>query len=127
LADIPSGRFTPENESIMRHAWWIFIVLSLLPAGVYLLVSALALVLGVPGPAQWVAEILLTGSGAIPMLWLTVIGGPVLGMVAAMILQLSSGHNARTTNWIGMIAWMLLIACVITCVPLPWLLFLAGD
>lgn len=103
------------------RAWRILTVVSLLPAVAYLVILMLAL-LGVPGPASWLVEGLMAGPWSVPLLWALVIGGPVIGVIGSLILELSQRSGISFGSVCGVIAWILLVLCLVTCVPFPWIL-----
>jgi hypothetical protein len=111
-----------------RQTWRILTIVSLLPAVAYLLILALAVVFEVLGPASWLVRDLLNGTWSIPLLWLLVIGGPIISVIGNLILQLSpEAGRSSSTGLIGIIAWILLLLCLTTCLPFPWLFFVGTD
>ena len=111
-----------------RTIWRVIAIVSLLPAAAYLLLLALTLVLNDSEPARWLLGDMLEGPWAIPLFWLLVVGGPILAVIGNLILQLSPKPGHSGIGVFGLIAWIMLVLCVVTCLPFPWLLFvIAAD
>ena len=102
-------------------------VISLLPSVAYLMVLALAVMFEVYGPAAWFVEETIDGPWGIPLLWLLALGGPIISVIGSLILQLPSDSGQRHGGVVGLIAWVLLLMCLISCLPFPWIFLVAAD
>ena len=109
-----------------RWLWQTVRIVGLVPAIMYLLLLALALV-GADALARWVCDSALAGAWSVPILLLLSLGGPTLSVIASLILRLDSQCNAAGKDIWGMVAWMVLVLSLCTIVPFPWLFMVAAD
>jgi hypothetical protein len=115
-----------HGERMDRCLWQTVRIVCLVPAIMYLLLLALALI-GADGMARWLCSWALAGVWSVPMLLLLSLGGPTLSVIASLILRLDSrGSHAGKDIW-GMVAWMVLLLSLCTIVPFPWLFMVAAD
>jgi hypothetical protein len=103
------------------RAWRAFAILAVLPSLAHLLVVSLA-VLGVTAPAAWVSSCVLGGPWSVPVLWALVIGGPLLSVIAGLMLELWPGRERHFGRFFGMCSWVMLIIGLVSTLPLPWIL-----
>jgi hypothetical protein len=85
------------------------------------MVLSMALV-GVTAPAVWISSHLLAGVWAVPILWAFVIGGPLLGVIAGLMFDLSAGSGRSFGRLFGMGSWVVLILSLVGTLPFPWIL-----
>ena len=115
------------KEGMNRIAWRTIAVLCLMPAGAYLLLMSVTLALGDPKFASWVLGDIMDGQWSIPLFWLVVIGGPLLSIITTLIVQHSPTRERVRPNLLGIVAWVILVLCLVTCLPWPWLLMVVED
>lgn len=96
-------------------------LIAVLPGVIHLVLLALAMV-GIVDPAVWVAGHLLAGPWSIPVLWLFVIAGPLVGVLTNLTVGLRQREAGSSGGAWGMFAWALLILGLVTSLPLPWIL-----
>ncbi len=115
-----------HRERMDRLLWQAVRITCLVPAVLYLLLLALALV-GAEGPARWLCDSALAAAWSVPLLLLLSLGGPTLSAIATLILRLDSrcSHSGRDV-W-GMVTWMVLLLSMCTIVPFPLLFMVGAD
>lgn len=112
---------TSDPSSSELRAWRAISIGAMLPGLVHLLVLVVALA-GLVEPAIWISGHLLDGPWSVPLLWTFVIGGPLLSVIASLMLELWPGKTRPVGTAFGMLAWALLIVGLVTTLPLPWIL-----
>ena len=115
-----------HGERVDRWLWQTVRIVCLVPAIMYLLLLALALV-GADGLARWLCDSALAAAWAVPMLLLLSLGGPTLSVIASLILRLDSRCSHAGKDIWGMVAWMVLLLSMCAIVPFPWLFMVAVD
>jgi hypothetical protein len=98
----------------------IFVLFCLLPGAAYFVILILAL-FGILSPARWLVG-LLSGIWSVPLLWLAVIGGPMLAVIGSLILSTGQRSGRRVDRICGGAAAMLLILNLLSCIPFPFIL-----
>jgi hypothetical protein len=97
----------------------ILSILALVPAGAYAVSTVLTLTAGSSAPTEWLRDLFAQSAGAIFVIWAVLLGGPVLSLVANLTLE-RPGQRAPFQKVCTIIAWMLLLWCLVTTVPFPW-------
>ena len=92
----------------------------LLPGVAYFIILMLALV-GIVGPARWLAG-MFSGAWSIPLLWVVLIGGPLLSAIGTLILGTGHRIDRRLDRIYGWASVMLLFFNLISLVPFPFIL-----
>ena len=106
---------------------WLFLR-GVLPRATPLADSGLALALvGAEGPARWLCDSALAAAWSVPLLLLLSLGGPILSVIATVILQLDSRLSHKGWEVWGMIAWIVLLLSMCTIVPFPLLFMVGAD
>lgn len=101
--------------------------MSIVPATAYLGLLAATLVLNDSQPASWLLGDIVDGQWGIPLFWLVVVGGATLSVIGNLMPQLSPRLGSSSTGVFGVIAWVVLVLCLVTCLPIPWLFFVVAD
>lgn len=114
------------STSASARQWQTVTLVAVLPGVIHFLLLALAMA-GIVDPAVWVAEHLLAGPWSIPMLWLFVIGGPLISVLTSLTLELQQGKACSFGGAWGMFGWAMLILGLVTSLPLPWILVFENN
>jgi hypothetical protein len=125
---MPSGTSTMDRSPERTGQWLsISVVATVLPALAYFATLTLGM-FGILGPARWLFDALCGPLWFMPLFWLLVIGGPMLSAIGSLMLTERHGTRSRLERGCGWMAIGLLILNIVTCVPIPWFVFLlAGD
>lgn len=109
----------PHTEQSLL-GWRIIAVIAPFPAILYLCVLGIGAI-GITDPAIWVSNQLFGPTWAPPFLLVFVLGGPVMSIIADLILELrhEKERPPRRVRWLY--AFVLLVAGFVTTVPVPWI------
>jgi hypothetical protein len=111
-----------------RRFWMVVTIAGLLGPMVHFFVFAIWLVAGVREPATWLAEKVYAADPlAIPVLWVMVICGPIMGLIGSLILGLWERPGFTIGKLCGAFAWFLLLFGFLSALPGPWILLALED
>lgn len=113
---------TNISKSTTIGLWQAIWLGLLVPAVVHFLVLVLAVV-RISQPAVWVSKHIPSTAWAVPLLWLLVLGGPLLSVLFALMFELGQGKSRAFGGKWGMFACAMLIVGLVTSLPMPWILF----
>jgi hypothetical protein len=99
----------------------ILTIFSLFPALAYFIILVLGFLFDVRGPARLLVSA-LSGQWSVPLLWLVVIGGPLLGMICSLNLGVVRPSGSKLQRFCGGIAGVLLVLNLVSCIPFPFIL-----
>jgi hypothetical protein len=110
-----------SSTSASVRVWQAIATVAVVPGIVHLMVLS-AGAAGMVNPAIWISGHLLAGPWSVPLLWILVIGGPLVSVIAGLTLELWRGTTGSVGRACGMFAWAMLIVGLVTTVPFPWIL-----
>ena len=110
-----------------RKAWKAVSIAGLIPGIVYIALLILALGFRIEAPARWIFNLFWEGPFTLGLVWILTIGGPLISVIANLVLQLPPPPKRKRTDNKGMVIWIVLLLCIFTTFPFPWLILLFTD
>lgn len=114
-----SHTFIDKQYDQHRCMWKWVRFFSVMPGLIYLLVLILTFGFKLEQPGMWIVE--RFSHIPYPVNFLLVAGGPIVSIMAHLILKLPPAIKTQQTENLDITLWTVALLCLITMCPFPWL------